>query len=423
MPTTGVDEVDRQTVPPARARATGCRPRRPTTAASLNAARPASSSAPTSAADVAADTSTRARIASRTASGWSSRSSSAAAEPRSASGSPSAAAIAAAAARRSSALTGPPPRGSRRPYAMPFSHRPSPSRRAVASTTVLPGRMNSAPISTTAPLASRWDHTRPPTRSRASSTITSAPPRCSASAAANPASPAPTTATRRIGGDRTRVGASSMPTRHQSDRSLERTRERGGSRTTVLIALAANALIMVAKLAAGLISGSTAMLAEAAHSLADTTNQGFLLASIGLAAKPPDEKQPFGHGRQRFLWTFLAAVLMFVAGAVFAIGYGIYELVHGAEADEQLRARVGDAGDRGPGRGLLVAACGPADARRGGAGRSPLARPRAVQPRSQREDGAVRGQRRADRHRGRRGSASASGRSRARRSGTRRPRC
>jgi cation diffusion facilitator family transporter len=123
-----------------------------------------------------------------------------------------------------------------------------------------------------------------------------------------------------------------MPTRQQSDRSLERTRERGGSRTTVLIALAANALILVAKLIAGLLTGSTALLAEAAHSLADTTNQTFLLASIGLASKPPDEEQPFGHGRQRFLWTFLAAVGMFVAGAVFAIGYGIFELVRGPEA-------------------------------------------------------------------------------------------
>jgi cation diffusion facilitator family transporter len=116
-----------------------------------------------------------------------------------------------------------------------------------------------------------------------------------------------------------------------SGRSLDRTRESGGSRTTVLIALGANALIMVAKLAGGLISGSTALLAEAAHSLADTTNQGFLLASIALASKPPDEEQPFGHGRQRFLWTFLAAVGMFVAGAVFAIGYGVMQLLKGGE--------------------------------------------------------------------------------------------
>jgi cation diffusion facilitator family transporter len=123
-----------------------------------------------------------------------------------------------------------------------------------------------------------------------------------------------------------------MTARGESDRSLDRSRESGGTRKTVLIALAANALIAVAKLAGGLISGSTALLAEAAHSLADTANQGFLLASIGLASRPPDEVHPFGHGRQRFLWTFLAAVGMFVAGAVFAIGYGIMELVKGGES-------------------------------------------------------------------------------------------
>jgi cation diffusion facilitator family transporter len=121
-------------------------------------------------------------------------------------------------------------------------------------------------------------------------------------------------------------------TRQVSERSLDRSREAGGSRTTVLIALAANAVIMVVKLIGGMLSGSTALLAEAAHSLADTTNQGFLLASIALAGKPPTEDQPFGYGRQRFLWTFLAAVGMFVAGAVFAIGYGVIELVKGGES-------------------------------------------------------------------------------------------
>src|ERR687887_2891936 len=117
-----------------------------------------------------------------------------------------------------------------------------------------------------------------------------------------------------------------------SDRSLDRSRDAGGSRRTVLIALAANAVIMLAKLAGGLISGSTALLAEAAHSLADTTNQGFLLASIALASRPPNEEQPFGYGRERYLWTFMAAIGMFVAGATFAIGYGVFELVRGGES-------------------------------------------------------------------------------------------
>jgi cation diffusion facilitator family transporter len=99
-----------------------------------------------------------------------------------------------------------------------------------------------------------------------------------------------------------------------------------------LIALAANAVVTVAKLIGGLISGSAALLAEAAHSIADTTNQGFLLVSISLAEREPTPDQPFGYGRARFLWTFMAAIAMFVAGALFAIGYGIYQLLSAPES-------------------------------------------------------------------------------------------
>jgi len=98
-------------------------------------------------------------------------------------------------------------------------------------------------------------------------------------------------------------------------------------RKTVLVALAANASIAVAKGVAGALTGSAAMLAEAAHSVADMTNQAFLLTSLTLGDKEPDEEHPFGHGKERFFWAFLAAVLIFVAGAVFSIGYGIFELV------------------------------------------------------------------------------------------------
>ena len=111
----------------------------------------------------------------------------------------------------------------------------------------------------------------------------------------------------------------------------------------MLIALAANALIAVAKLIGGVARGSTALLAEAAHSLADTTNQAFLLGSISLAAREPTETHPFGHGNQRFLWTFVAAVGMFVAGAVFAVGYGVVELASGASRNPGSAARSGRA--------------------------------------------------------------------------------
>lgn len=108
----------------------------------------------------------------------------------------------------------------------------------------------------------------------------------------------------------------------------------------MLIALAANALVTVAKLAGGLLSGSAAMLAEAAHSFADTANQGFLLVSIKLSSREPTPDQPFGYGRMRFLWTFIASIAMFLAGAIFAIGYGIYELLSGEKSTGYLAAYV-----------------------------------------------------------------------------------
>ena len=115
-----------------------------------------------------------------------------------------------------------------------------------------------------------------------------------------------------------------------SRRSVERTRRGSESRTTVIVALVANAVIAVAKLGGGLIAGSAAMLAEAAHSVADTTNQLFLLSSFSLASREPSPSRPFGHGQERYLWTFLAAVTMFAAGAAFAIGFSVYRLLVGS---------------------------------------------------------------------------------------------
>ena len=112
-----------------------------------------------------------------------------------------------------------------------------------------------------------------------------------------------------------------------SRRSLGAARDADESRRTATIALLANLAIAVAKILGGLASGSAAMFAEAAHSLADTTNQGFLLISIALSGREPTPNRPFGSGQERFLWTFIAAVGMFLAGAIFAIGWGIYELL------------------------------------------------------------------------------------------------
>jgi cation diffusion facilitator family transporter len=93
------------------------------------------------------------------------------------------------------------------------------------------------------------------------------------------------------------------------------------ARRTVLVALAANASIAVAKLVAALVSGSSAMLAETAHSVADTMNQVFLLYSLSIGEREPDAAHPFGYGKERFFWSFLAAVGIFVAGA----GFSLYE--------------------------------------------------------------------------------------------------
>jgi cation diffusion facilitator family transporter len=103
------------------------------------------------------------------------------------------------------------------------------------------------------------------------------------------------------------------------------------SHKTVYIALAANAGIGVAKFLGGAVSGSTAMLAEGAHSFADTTNQLFLLASLNLAERKPDAEHPFGYGKERFFWSFLAAVFIFVSGALFSI----YEGLHRMFSDEK----------------------------------------------------------------------------------------
>jgi cation diffusion facilitator family transporter len=98
------------------------------------------------------------------------------------------------------------------------------------------------------------------------------------------------------------------------------------STSTVLVAGGANLLIAVAKLVAGIASGSAAMLSEAAHSIGDTMNQVFLMASLRRSRKPADEKHPFGYGMERYFWSLLAAVGIFVLGAGFSAYQGIKAL-------------------------------------------------------------------------------------------------
>ena len=98
---------------------------------------------------------------------------------------------------------------------------------------------------------------------------------------------------------------------------------------TVIVAFVANLAIAAAKITAGLIGGSSAMLAEGAHSVADTTNQVFLLVSLRLGRKEADDTHPFGYGKERFFWSLLAAVGIFVSGAAFSIYEGVHGLLSG----------------------------------------------------------------------------------------------
>ena len=99
--------------------------------------------------------------------------------------------------------------------------------------------------------------------------------------------------------------------------------EQGETRGTVVLALLANVAVVVAKFAGGLITGSPALLSEAAHSVADTMNEVFLLTSLGRSQKPPDRTHPFGYGAERFFWSLLAAGGIFVSGAGFSFYQGI----------------------------------------------------------------------------------------------------
>jgi cation diffusion facilitator family transporter len=98
------------------------------------------------------------------------------------------------------------------------------------------------------------------------------------------------------------------------------------TRRTVIVAGAANLLVGLAKLVAGILSGSSAMLAESAHSAADTLDQVFLLASLRQANRPASRDHPFGHGQERYFWSLLAAFGIFIAGAGFSVFEGILAL-------------------------------------------------------------------------------------------------
>ncbi|MFE0177610.1 cation diffusion facilitator family transporter [Streptomyces sp. NPDC059002] len=110
----------------------------------------------------------------------------------------------------------------------------------------------------------------------------------------------------------------------------------GESTFTVLVAAVANLGIAVAKAVAGVISGSSAMLSEAAHSVADTVTELMLLVSLKAGERPADEEHPLGYGGARYIWALLASVATFVGGGVFAVYDGIHTLTHGEDPGDPL---------------------------------------------------------------------------------------
>ncbi len=103
------------------------------------------------------------------------------------------------------------------------------------------------------------------------------------------------------------------------------------SKTVVYAAAAGNGLIAVTKFGAAFYTGSSAMLSEAVHSVADTGNQILLLYGMHRASQPPDELHPLGYGRELYFWSFIVALIMFTLGAGVALYEGLQHILHPVE--------------------------------------------------------------------------------------------
>lgn len=111
-----------------------------------------------------------------------------------------------------------------------------------------------------------------------------------------------------------------------------------GSSRAIIAALVANSGIAVAKFVGFLITGSSSMLAEAVHSVADTSNQGLLLWGQRQALRDADPLHPFGYGRSRYFYSFVVALVLFTLGAVFALYEGYHKMVHPQSLSDPLVA-------------------------------------------------------------------------------------
>jgi cation diffusion facilitator family transporter len=110
----------------------------------------------------------------------------------------------------------------------------------------------------------------------------------------------------------------------------------GGGTKAILAALFANAGIAVSKFVGFLITGSSSMLAESVHSVADTSNQGLLLLGMKTSQRKATKEHPFGFGRDRYFYSFIVALVLFTLGSAFAI----YEAIHKMQHPEDLTSPI-----------------------------------------------------------------------------------
>lgn len=129
-----------------------------------------------------------------------------------------------------------------------------------------------------------------------------------------------------------------IPLRHSI--AALRTGESGRNQRSIVVALFANLVVAAAKLVAGLTTGSAALLAEAAHSTADSVNELLLGFSLKRGRRPSDAVHPLGHGGARFLWAFVAAIASFLIGGCLSIALAVRELLVGTDVERYLVAWV-----------------------------------------------------------------------------------
>lgn len=113
-----------------------------------------------------------------------------------------------------------------------------------------------------------------------------------------------------------------------------------GGTKSILAALFANSGIAVAKFVGFLVTGSSSMLAESVHSVADAGNQGLLLLGKRRSLRAADEEHPFGFGRDRYFYAFVVALVIFSLGSLFAFYEGFHKLDHPEELDSPIVAVI-----------------------------------------------------------------------------------